>query len=82
MDVLLFYCSDDMEALNSCRFVIAKQMWYYLRNSCSLKYLNYWIQAYLLDATDIYIAYKNSNGCVSEAIVHKSLSELSNEFVC
>ena len=70
-----------MEALNSCRFVMAKQMWDYLRSS-PIKHLNYWLQAYLLNATDIYFAYKDSHGFVCQPIVHKRLSDIPNQFVC
>ena len=69
-----------MEALNTCRFVTPKQMWDNLRN-VPLKNLNYWLQAYLAHSTDLYFAYKDSDGFVYEPIMHKRLSDLPKEFV-
>ena len=70
-----------MEALNTCRFVMAKQMWSYVKKDYT-KYLHYWIEAYLLNATDMYLAYKDSKGFVREPIVYKPVSDLPKEFVC
>lgn len=76
-----FCFSDDLEALNACNFVLAKQMWSNLRKN-PLKHLNYWLQGYLAKATNLYFAYKDQSGIVHEPIVHKRLSDLPKEYVC
>ncbi|TMW52445.1 hypothetical protein DOY81_002460 [Sarcophaga bullata] len=77
--ILSFYCSDDMEALNSCSFVMTKQIWLRSR-AYPQKYLNYWLQAYLLNITNIYFAYKDDDGFVRKPIVHKRASDLPKQF--
>lgn len=69
-----------MEALNSCRFVMAKQMWQSVRNDPA-KHLYYYLQARLANVKDLYLAYKDYNGKVQEPIVHKRASDLANEYV-
>lgn len=44
--------------------------------------LDYWVQAYLGNATDFYFAYKDYNGFVQQAIVHKFVCDLPKEYVC
>lgn len=62
-----FKISDDLDALNDCRFVFAKQMWKHLMNKAS-KYLNYWLQAYLCNVKEIYIGYKTDDGIIDQPL--------------
>ncbi|TMW41205.1 hypothetical protein DOY81_013715 [Sarcophaga bullata] len=77
---------DDLEALNACRWVIADVV---TDNNNSnnnnyddddddnrLNYLDFWLNAYLSNVKDIYVAYINSNGIVNKPVVHKHISEL------
>ena len=75
------YYSDDLKALNTCRWVMAKQIWWTLKND-AVTYLKCWLQGYLLNVTDIYFAYKSSSGIINEPIVRKRLSDLPKEYVC
>ena len=42
-------------------------MWKWLKSK-DVKYLNYWLQAYLLNVKEIHIGYKNKDGIVDEPI--------------
>ncbi|TMW51784.1 hypothetical protein DOY81_003122 [Sarcophaga bullata] len=70
---------DDLEALDACRWVMAKQMWFSKKKD-HLKMLDYWLQAYLSNATDLYFAYKDFKGFVQRPIVHKFVCELPKEY--
>lgn len=70
-----------MGALDACRWVMAKQMWFTKRKD-PLKMLDYWLQAYLGNATDLYFAYKDFKGFVQQNIVHKFVCDLPKEYVC
>lgn len=54
---------------------MTKQMWLHLKNH-DLKYLNYWIQGYLANVEDLYVAYKDKNGVVREPIEHLKVSNI------
>ena len=60
---------------------MAKQMWRSVKKDYT-KYLHYWLEAYLLNATDIYFAYKDFDGIVRKHIIHKRVTDLPKEFVC
>ncbi|TMW48253.1 hypothetical protein DOY81_006665 [Sarcophaga bullata] len=70
---------NDLEALNTCHWVTAKQIWCVMKYD-AVNYLKYWLQGYLTNVTDIYFAYKNSNGIIDEPIVRKRLSDLPKEY--
>ncbi|XP_013116405.2 uncharacterized protein LOC106093793 [Stomoxys calcitrans] len=66
---------NDLETLNGQRFVAVKQMLSELRND-DLKLLKYWLQGYLSNIKEIYIAYKDSDGIVREPLEYQKLSDI------
>ncbi|XP_005186409.2 decapping nuclease DXO homolog [Musca domestica] len=58
---------NDLKNLRDVEFVSTKQMWSSIRDK-STKFLKYWLQSYLSNVRELYIAYKDSKGMVSSPI--------------
>ncbi|XP_065357945.1 decapping nuclease DXO homolog [Calliphora vicina] len=66
---------DDIDALNSCRFVYSKQMWSRLKHK-DHRYLTYWLQSYLSNVEDVYIGYKIKDGIIVQPIERKAVADI------
>ncbi|XP_073815681.1 uncharacterized protein [Musca autumnalis] len=55
---------NNLSELNNADFVSIKQMWSSIKNK-NAKFLRYWLQAYLSNVKELYVAYKDSKGIVT-----------------
>ncbi|XP_061398637.1 decapping and exoribonuclease protein-like [Musca vetustissima] len=60
-------CRNDLNQLNKVEFISTKQVWSNMRDK-SLKLLKYWLQTYLSNVRELYIAYKDTNAMVRDPI--------------
>uniref|UniRef100_A0A1L8EBH2 Decapping nuclease n=1 Tax=Haematobia irritans TaxID=7368 RepID=A0A1L8EBH2_HAEIR len=71
---------DDIDALDKCRFVFTKQLWKNLNPWVKQrKLLKFWIQSYLSNVDDLYVAYKNDDGNVTLPIEYIKVSTIPQE---
>ncbi|XP_075148330.1 uncharacterized protein LOC142222201 [Haematobia irritans] len=66
---------NDLRTLNNQRFVAVKQMWAEMKGN-EQRLLKYWLQGYLSNIKDLFIAYKDSDGIVREPMEHFRLCDI------
>ncbi|XP_075148338.1 uncharacterized protein LOC142222207 isoform X2 [Haematobia irritans] len=66
---------NNLQTLNRQRFVAVKQLWAKMKDN-ELRLLKFWLQGYLSNIKDLYIAYKDSDGVVREPMEHIHLRDI------
>uniref|UniRef100_A0A1A9WY52 Decapping nuclease n=1 Tax=Glossina brevipalpis TaxID=37001 RepID=A0A1A9WY52_9MUSC len=71
----------DLSSLNACEYVMTKQLWETMAyNLKFMKYLSWWLHAYLANCRSIYVARKDSNGVVQEPIQYIKVSSIPKDY--